>query len=258
MIKIIHTTVGVGVGLLTASSLFLLTKFADSGWILLIVLFIWTGLTVAGQYILHKLGLLRRDLPTLSFITMLALVGLLFFVEQESLRWFLIIFGPAIVGLLHAWSVQPHGYTTHIEKSYRRIIMMLWVFDAYAITTAMFAVDMFFGNISFWILSIISASVLSYISYMIWRMYYSIGFRRALIWVGCIWLLSFELVWVLRLLPFAYTVLGLFTTWLWYIIQLFFRFHFSRTGVDWKRQIKFLITSGVIMLVLLIFVVSWR
>ena len=258
MIEAIHRILGISVGLVSMLALFLMTQFPSVWWGLLIVLIVWALLIAGGQFGLYKLGLLRKDLPVLSGVTMLALVSLLFFVEQQAVRWFLIVIGPACLGLLHAWTVRPHGYTTHIEKSYRRIIMMLWVFNAYALLTAVYAIDMFFSNVSFWLLSILAASIFSYIAWMVWQMYYNIGFRRALIWIGAVWLLSFELIWLARMLPFAYTVLGLIVTWIWYIIQLYFRFHFSDAGIVWKKQRVFLITNAGLLFILLTFIVRWR
>jgi hypothetical protein len=255
MISIINRTVGVGIGIVTALALFMITKF-PIWWTLLLILFLWGVIIFVTERVLKKIVVLRYYIPTISIITMLAFVGLLLFVEWEVLRNFLVVLGGVILGLLYGWSVPNSGYTTHIEKSYRRMIMMLWVFDVYALMTTLFAFDLFFQNMPIWMLSILSGGLFAYVSFMIWQMYYAIDFRRAVLWMGCVALIGVELVWVFKLLPFGYTALGLLVTWIWYIVQLFFRFHFSKAGIVWKKQRLFLV-GNLVLMTMLIYFVQW-
>ncbi len=254
MANIVHRSIGVGVGIFTVLALFLIVKF-PIWWVLLLVFIIWLLIIRGFQHILRKI-IFRKDIQILTVVTMLAFIGLLLFVEWNLLRSLLVLLGGTVIALLHSWSVPSSGYTTHIEKSYRRILMMLWVFDTYGILTTLFAIDVFFQGFSFWLLSIFSGALFAFVSFMIWRMYYDISFRRATIWMSCIGFIGIELVWVFRLLPLGYTALGLFVTWIWYIVQLLFRFHFSKAGVQWKRQRIFL-GVNLILFVALMFVVSW-
>jgi len=60
-----------------------------------------------------------------------------------------------------------------------------------------------------------------------------------------------ELAWAAQLLPFGYATVGALLTWIWYILQLLVRFHFSERGVDWKKQIPFLVGNIVLMILFL-------
>lgn len=256
MINLIHRTAAFIVGGITLFSLFLIVRFPS--WIMLGTMFVLWMLVVAGvEYVLDRFIYLRRDIPILSIITMFAIIGLLLLAEWEPLRLFLMLIGTGIIALLHAWVLPKGTYTTHLEKSYRRMVMMLWVFNCYAIITLVFAVDLFFQGVPFWLLSIIAALVFAFVSYMVWRLYYAFDVHRAFIWMSCIGIIGVELMWVFSLLPFAYTVLGLFVTWIWYVAQLFFRFHFSGSGIMWRKQTLFL-TTNVVIFILLFNVVLWR
>jgi hypothetical protein len=255
MIKRVQQIIGILVGIITSVSLFLIPQFSK-WWMLLLFFCFWLIFIFLAHWLLKKIVILRNYLPLLSTATMFAFIGLIIFVEYDFVRWFIVVFGGIILGILFGWSVEKSGYTTHIEKSYRRMVMMLWVFDAYAILTSIFAISMFFEKVPFWILSIIGGAVLTGVSYMIWHMYFTMDLRSLVLWLSCIFILSVELMWVFSLLPLGYTVLGLFVAWVWYIVQLLFRFHFSRTGVIWKNQTIFLIINGVLMS-LILYLARW-
>ena len=137
------------------------------------------------------------------------------------------------------------------------MMMLLWVFDAYAISTTLFAVSLFFPEVSFWVLVILSGVVYAYISFMIWRMYFNLKFKKNWLWLSIVTLFMIELVWVMHLLPYGYLASGLLVTWVWYMLQLFIRFHFGPKGVVWKKQTLFLISNVVLYCLILLFFVRW-
>lgn len=221
---------------------------AVSGWLLFLAAGEW--------YAHHGQPHYRRALPVL-LVTSVSFVGLLSLIEWRTLLWILVgLGGITVYGLFRMMAIE--GTLIHIQqKSLRRLMMLLWVFDAYAIVTAFFALGLFFPNVPFWLLVILSGVLFSYISYMIWSMYYELPLRGMVIWQAIIALTMIELVWVVHLLPFGYLVAGFLVTWVWYIIQLFIRFHLSSRGVVWKKQIGFLVTNAILYALTLIFFVRW-
>ena len=78
-------------------------------------------------------------------------------------------------------------------------------------------------------------------------------FLQALIMSLVMW----EVMWVMHFLPLGYLSLGALVAWLWYLLQLFVRFHLSKQGVVWKKQIIFLLSNLVLYFSVLYFFVRW-
>lgn len=134
--------------------------------------------------------------------------------------------------------------------------MMLWVFDAYALITTMFAFIIFFPPIPLWLLALVGAITLSGISFMIWRMYFALGMRHFVVWMAVVFIMIIELIWAFALLPFGYLVSGLLLTWIWYMLQLLIRFHLSPQGIVWRKQAGFL-TVNAVLFILVMYVARW-
>ncbi|PIZ95623.1 MAG: hypothetical protein COX81_00410 [Candidatus Magasanikbacteria bacterium CG_4_10_14_0_2_um_filter_37_12] len=142
----------------------------------------------------------------------------------------------------------------HARKPLRRINMILWVFSGYTFLTAIFAFRLFFPFIPFWLFLILSGTGMSAVSLMIWRLYYDLKLKQSAIWLLFISMVIIELVWVMNVLPFGYFVSGFLVTWIWYILQILLRFHFSIRGIDWKKQMSFLILNGCLFFVCMFFI----
>ncbi len=88
-------------------------------------------------------------------------------------------------------------------------------------------------------------------------MYFRVDRQSLLIWGWIVGLASIQLIWVIHMLPFAYGVLGLLATWVWYVMQLFVRFHLGERGILWRKQAIFLATNAVLFTAVLFFFVRW-
>lgn len=190
--------------------------------------------------------------------TAVGIVGLLSLIEWPPVIYFLILLGGIMIATLFRFDehMDPRGLS-YMQKPFRRMVMMLWVFDAYAFQTTLFALVLFFPNIPFWIVVLMGAGLLCYISYMIWYLYFPAPPASFSLWLILVGLLMSEIIWTVQLLPFGYAVTGFVVTWLWYLMQLFLRFHFSPQGIIWKQQRWFLLTNGALMVVFFTFVFRW-
>lgn len=242
---------------LTSSAFLWLLQAVPKWYIFFPVLVVWLGfLFLAHKFVRPDLERAQQVLP-LSIFTAISFVGLLTLVVGSFLYWFLIILVGLMMLLLYRYPLG-RGYIPSVEqKPFRRMMMVLWVFDTYAITTTLFAIGLFFTTIPFWLVALVAGFVFGGSSFMIWRMYLQLTLHKNWFWVLLVAVVMFELVWVIHILPFGHFAAGFLVTWLWYLLQLLIRFHFSPRGVIWKKQAAFLISNVVIYLLILIFFVRW-
>jgi hypothetical protein len=191
------------------------------------------------------------------FIVLILWLFILSLIEWQELNYlFILLIGIVVMVLFQ--SLFGEGNLMQIQqKPYRRIMTLLWSFDAYALVTALFAVGLFFLNIPFLLITVVAGVIFALISFMIWSMYFHLSFRQSSIWLFLVLFLMIQIVWTTHLLPFGYLVSGFFVTWIWCILQLLIRFHFSPKGVIWKRQFRFLSLNALLFAGLLVFFVRW-
>lgn len=224
-------------------------------WVFLPVLFIWLGVLV---FIVRKINPVLSDQLFLVIITALAFLGLISLLEPIYLRYFLMVLVSVVIFFLFMRILQVDRVVlSYEEKPYRRMLMMLWVFNIYALTTFGFALSIFFSNIPFWLISFFIGAFIGYISVVVWKMYFNVPIQNFFLRAVLITLIIWEVMWVVHLLPLGYLVLGGLTVWLWYIIQLFIRFHLSKRGIIWKKQIVFLLSNLVLYFLVLYLFVRW-
>lgn len=256
MSKKLQNILSVIPAILSSLALFLITKYQNRTaffvilpiWILLIVLFEWR---------VRKLREKKKSLLLIILITIFSFLSLASIVEWEFLRTFFTFLIGFVILLLFQSLFSEDSFLQIEQKPYRRIMVVVWSFDIFAIISAIFALSVFFSDIPFWLLSIVGGTFFAIISIMIWKMYFELKRKNWLIWAFLIGFLMVELIWVMHFLPFGYLVSGFFLTWLWYILQLLTRFHFSSSGVVWKRQVWFLGVNLVMFVLLLLFFVRW-
>ncbi len=243
--------------IISSAALLLIIKFPGRITFLIIIL-IWAIFLFLGEWQLRRIKRIKQSILPILFFTIFSFVSLVSVVEWKFLNWpFILLLGMSVF-LLFQSIVEDNKSLLQIEqKPYRRIMVLIWSFDVYALITTVFALSLFFPRISFWMLTIAGGVIFGIASFMIWKMYFQLNLRRSLVWVFLISFLMIEFVWVMHLLPFGYFVLGFFTTWLWYILQLLLRFHFGPRGVIWKRQIWFLAGNLALFVLMMVFFVRW-
>ena len=224
-------------------------------WVFGLVLLAWLSVLA---FFAYKANSGFSDQLFLVISTALAFVGLISLLEPVYLRYLLIFLATAIMFFLFMRILQRDKVVlSYEEKPYRRMFMMLWVFNSYAFITFGFALSIFFPSIPFWIISFFVGALIGYISVAVWKMYFNVPTQNFFLRVVLIILMIWEVMWVMHLLPLGYFVLGGLTVWLWYLIQLFVRFYLSKMGIIWKKQIVFLISNLVLYFLVLYLFVRW-
>ncbi|MFB6225772.1 MAG: hypothetical protein ABEJ02_00280 [Candidatus Paceibacteria bacterium] len=199
---------------------------------------------------------LKRYLITLSY-SVFGFAGVYLLVEWQSVRILLAILAAVCIGGVFTASVKLNLSKIAEYKPWRRMFMMLIVFDSYLLLTTLFGLDLFFSNlIPFWGLSIIGSVIFVVSSLVIWQLYYDKQPRSFLIWLILVAIIIFELMWSAQFLPFGYLVLGLIITWIWYILQLLIRFHISKKGIIWSKQ-RFFLAGNVVLFSIFMYFVRW-
>ncbi|MFA7245521.1 MAG: hypothetical protein WC070_05125 [Candidatus Magasanikbacteria bacterium] len=193
----------------------------------------------------------------LNFMTAWSFVVLMVLVENKLFHYIFIVSAVLIYFFIAYWSRPQISHDLHVkEKPLRRMMMMLYVFNVYAFLIGAYAINIYFPNFSFVILSCMAALYSAFGAYMIWSLYFKTELKKLVVWSIIFATVIFELMWVINLLPFGYLASGLLTIWIWYILQLFVRFHLNREDIVWKKQISFLLVN-FILYILVLFLIRW-
>ena len=242
---------------LSGGALFLLIYFPNR-LIFILVFVVWTALLLFCEWYLRRLRQSKQTVLPVLFLTIFSFVSLASIIEWSFLNWPFILFLASVVFVLFkSIAGADENLPAVQQKPYRRIMVLILSFDAYALLAAIFALSLFFTEIPFWLLTIIGGMIFGIISFMIWIMYFQLQSRQGMAWSFLLSFLMIEFIWVMRLLPFGYLVSSFLVVWIWYILQLLIRFHLSPRGVLWKKQILFLASNAILYIILMIFFVRW-
>lgn len=183
-----------------------------------------------------------------------------FFVLLSILEWLpaeILLIGLCGVVFTILWwwpTIGQRNPVQFMQKPWRRIIMVIWVFGVYAWITGLNAILLFYPNIPTIIISLAEGLIAAFVTFMILRLY-SPGkkIKENVLGIGAMALMISELSMVVSFLPFGYLTSGLLIAWIWYVLQLLMRFHVSPEGVIWRKQIWFLVSNAVLLIMMLYF-----
>lgn len=193
----------------------------------------------------------------LHLSTSVTLVSLLSLLEWQPLAWFIIALSIPLFAFVWHWSAEMSRQHTALSyKTWRRIIMMLWVLNVFGWASGLFSLSIFFQHISHVLLTVAGATFAAAVAGSNWHVYFDAKIETFAFWIGMLWLLAYEIMWVLHYLPLGYFTLGLALTWVWYLLQLFIRFHLTRGGVLWRKQKVFLISNAALFISVL-YIARW-
>ncbi len=218
-----------------------------------LVLPIWLAFLFIADYVLLVTRGRRRVFPLAASF---ALSGTLFMsaIDHHKAAWLSIALVAGGLGLLYALATVRGALLPPAQKRIRRFLVAMWTWSVYAFFTGHFALIIFFPSFPWWLLSVFAAAFAAYAAGMIWREYEDITFTGLFTWLVVVGVAAVELLWVLTMLPFDYFVSGFLAAWVWYLLQLFVRFHVSRQGILWQKHLSFLLLNGILMIVFLVFV----
>jgi hypothetical protein len=219
-----------------------------------IVLPLWLlFLYVADYVLLHLRG--RKRIVPLSLSAALGLTLLMSALDNAHLTLAIALGGAAFLGLLYALATVRGALLPPAQKRVRRYLVAAWTFTVYAFLTGQFACIIFFPTVPWWLMTLSVSFFSAFAALCIWREYEPLPKATEYLWFLVVLVPMIELTWVLTMLPFDYFVSGFIAAWVWYVLQLFIRFHVSRQGILWHKHTWFLLGNVFAMLLFFVFVV---
>ncbi|MFA5211203.1 MAG: hypothetical protein WC414_01710 [Patescibacteria group bacterium] len=199
----------------------------------------------------------KRDQIIINFLTLLAFLLMFLLVESQFLR---IIFSFLVAScflFINFWfktSLKRSIYLS--EKPLRRILMFILVFDVFAFLSGIFAINNYFTSIPFFFPALFAGIFVGFVSFLLWSLYFKTEQKILFLWSFLLALVVNEFCLVFYFLPFGFFVNSLLITWLWYIMQLYVRFHISQKGIIWEKQKKFLFIN-FLLYILTLYIIRW-
>lgn len=216
-----------------------------------ILIFLWWALTVL---IGIKLSI-GIDNIILHLAASSGFFALLSITEWLPAKLLVLLLCGAVFAILWLWpAIGQKNPMQFMQKPWRRIIMMVWVLAAYAWFSGLSALAIFYPDFPMIILCAAEGLLGGFFAFMILRLY-SPGRKFSDCWIGisATALATAETGAAISFSPFGYFILGLIIAWIWYIIQLFLRFHTSPEGIIWRKQAWFLAGNALLFAAMLYF-----
>lgn len=200
----------------------------------------------------------RTALYALGGATAIANILLMMVADQPYMQRAIIPLAVVMESGIFSWFSAAGASGSFERKSLRRFMVSCWSWNVFAVLAALFAFDVFFLG-AFWSLPLllIGSGVCAWVCIQIWQYYYAVKASQLTMWGVVVGVVMFELIWSIHLLPLDYMALGFLSAWIWYVLQLFVRFHLSGKGIDWKKQLVFLGANAVLFAFFLIYFVRW-
>lgn len=193
----------------------------------------------------------RRLFWLIYIFVQLGLMGLFVILEWSSamLLTILLAIGSAIT--ITFWSRRVPAPIVFIrEKPLRRAVSLVITVALFAYISLGHALLVFFPMP--WIGSVIHPAVTvaaAFAAYLYWSLYFSPRDRAFVLPTAIVSLIMLEASIVARLTSFGYLAIGLCIAWIWYLLELFIRFHHDKRDIDWTHQSTLLVTNGVLFLI---------
>ncbi len=232
--------------------------------------YFWTNITnrwflfgLAFIYLLF-IGLsafyLRRGLSKrgwgLAVFTALSTLALLSVLENSWLEYLFSVIG--VVAVVYFFlNIGEENLPLPERKVRRRWQTFIIVYDFLAVNFLLFALSAFLPGAPFWSWSFVVSFIGAYLAFLFWQEYLPMPREKFFLWMAVFFLLLWELLWTINLLPLGYLVSGVLVVWPWYVGVLLVRFHLTPDGIVWRRQAGFLLVNLILYISLLVFFVKW-
>lgn len=252
MLRLIHKVAIVFMSLATLA-VFAAFFLYPANRILIAVIALVAAGTVA---LLAKRLPVHRSFWELYFFVEIGLFVLFSVVELPVALFVVVGIATLGAGVLASWgklAVSPTAFLR--EKPIRRAVVMLVALAVFAYSSFGQAVLTLFPNFSPMIVHTLLGVLVSYGAYLAWSLYYDGSTIEFLIPAMVLFCLGFEMSLVISFLSIGYLAAGFIMSWLWYIAQLFIRFHFGKRDIIWRKQKWFL---GINVALMIVFVYTLR
>lgn len=239
-------------GIVSAAALFSMYRFPEPP-VFLGVTAVWWALIISAYWFFS----FEKKHLFLHLATSITSISLMSLVEWKPLVVLIVLLAIPMFGFVWHWVAEKSRHQTTLSyKSWRRVIMMLWVLNVYGWMSGLFALLIFFQTISSLVVCVLGACFAAAVAGMIWHIYFEAEIKTFAFWMSIVALIVFEMMWVLHYLPLGYFTLGFVATWLWYLVHLFVRFRLTRGGIIWQKQQWFLVVNAVLF-TLILYIARW-
>lgn len=167
----------------------------------------------------------------------------------------LLVLAPA----LSFWLLPTHASDlSFVAKPLTRWCLMLTVIGIAGVWSGAAAITVFY-SFWYWIIVWIAATLWTMVlSVVWWREYDAPRDRQLLLWILGVGSILLEISAVLLLWPIGFLIIGVLITWLWYLLWQLGRFYFSTEGIEWRKQLRFLISNVVLIIIVIVGIARWK
>lgn len=235
------------IGLITFAFYAELFLLANQRLLLLVPLVLLLGLL----YAIVSRSNIRRLFWCLYLYTQIGFLSLFVIVEWYSAHSVVVALAVAAAAVVTLWSRRVSAPLVFVrEKPLRRAVTIFLTLAVFAYSALFHTILIFFSSFAppLLIHFLLSVSV-TIGTYLLWTLYYESTLREFFIPLSVVCLLMFETSLVAALGSAGYLVRGFGIALLWYVIQLFIRFHFGNRDIIWARQRVFLLGTGFVFVV---------
>ncbi len=158
------------------------------------------------------------------------------------------------------WFVPQGPELSFTVKPLRRLTLLLGITGVAGLVTGFLAIFILqiVNRDALWMYVVGTSLVVTLCAAWWWHEYGLPVGRRLVLASALMMLCIVELLLAVLLWPVSYLTSGFLVTWLWYVLWLMMRYHLTEQGVQWKKQLPFLIGNGILLLVYLLIVVRWK
>lgn len=184
---------------------------------------------------------------------------LLLFIDWEA-AWYLVALSFIVFPAFSFWFLPvKEGELPFFAKQGKRFRFLLCLFGLTGIWVGLGAIisfQIYSLGLGWWLL--ICSLISAVLSGWWWKEYGVVKDKIFWPWMGASFLIMLELSWAIFLWPIGYLAMGMLLAWFWYLLWVIGRFHLSAEGLNWKKQVPFLIVNALLISIFLIFLVRWK
>lgn len=194
---------------------------------------------------------IRRLFWPLYLYLQMGFVALFLVVEWRSAHVLAVGLALAAACVVTLWSRRVSAPIVFVrEKPLRRAVAIFLALAVFSYVAAFHTLLIFFASFAtpLVIHLLLSASV-TIGTYLVWTLYYDSNLREFFIPLAVIFLLTSEASLIASLGSAGYFIRAFGIALLWYVMQLFIRFHFGNRDIMWPRQKFFLFGTGLVFVI---------
>jgi hypothetical protein len=202
-----------------------------------------------------------RHFISLIFFSLGAILSLIIFVEWVW-SWRILATAFALFSSISFWllpQAEEANQLSFVVKPYRRWLFLMDAFGLAGFWGGIYAMLAFqiINQNYFWLCTLFGAGLSALVAGWWWKVY-GLNYSKRY-WFGLIviFILIYELSFVIWYWPLGYLINAILMIWFWYNFWLIIRFNLTARGIEWKKQIVFFFFN-IVLLILFLLLVRWK